>query len=135
MSQRPGSIVFGLVVGLGIAVLSYEWISSPDRGAERREQERVVAESRSLLKETLAIEQLEIVDPLSPQRRVGKVYIYPQQAGWELSGYYRRDESDIWHPYLLSMEVDLSLESLRVKDKDPALERIAAEDKRLSINP
>lgn len=135
MNRRPGSIVFGLVVGLLVAVLSYRWITDTERGAERAEQERVVMASRSLLQETLEIESLDIVDPLSPERKVGKVYVYPQQPGWEVSGYYRRSENDQWHPYLLSMDGDLSLENLKVKDNDPAVEQIAAADDRLSINP
>jgi hypothetical protein len=67
-----------------------------------------------------------MVDALAPQRKVGKVYIYPLENGWELSGYYRRDDDDHWHPYLLALGSDLSLLSLRIQDADPGLGQIAA---------
>ena len=126
MNHRVGSVVFGLAVGLAIAVLSYQWVTDPDKRAAHEEQEKVVALSREILKRTIAIQDLELVDPLAPQRKVGKVYIYPLENGWELSGYYRRDGDDRWHPYLLALSADLSLLSLKVQDSDPGLAQIAA---------
>ena len=134
MNHRAGSIVFGLIVGVGAAFLSYQWITNPERGEERAEQERVVLASRARLSARLRLDELEMVDPLSPQRKVGKVYVYPIDGGWEVSGYYRRSENDRWHPYLLALGDDLSLESLKVKDADPAVRQLAAEDARLSVN-
>ena len=135
MNRRPGSIVFGLIVGLAVAFLSYQWITNPDRGAERAEQERVVMVARNVLQVTLATGALAVVDPLSPDRKVGKVYIYPQGGGWEISGYYRRGETDRWHPFLLSLSTDLSLQSLKVQDDDAAIARRADANALLSVMP
>ena len=82
--------------------------------------------SREILKHSLEIHDLQLVDPLAPQRKVGKVYIYPLENGWEISGYYRRDDDDRWHPYLLELSVELSLRSLKVGDADSGLAQIAA---------
>lgn len=135
MNRRPGSIVFGLIVGLAVAILSYQWITNPERGAERAEQEHVVMVARNLLQVTLATGALEVVDPLSPDRKVGKVYIYPQSGGWEISGFYRRGETDRWHPFLLSLSTDLSLQNLKVQDDDAAIARRADADALLSVTP
>ena len=125
-NHRAGSIFFGLAVGLAIAVGSYQWVTDPDKRLEHEEQERVVELSREILKRTIAIHDLQVVDPLAPQRKVGKVYIYPVENGWELSGYYRRDDDDRWHPYLLALNSELLLRSLKVQDSDPGLAQIAA---------
>lgn len=126
MNHRVGSIVFGGVIGLAIAVLAYQWVTDPDKRVQHDEQERVVELSREILKHTLEIHDLQLVDPLAPQRKVGKVYIYPLENGWEISGYYRRDDDDRWHPYLLELSVELSLRSLKVQDADSGLAQIAA---------
>ncbi len=126
MNHRVVSIIFGLVVGLAIAVLAYQWVTDPAKRLERAEQERVVELSREILQQTLAIHDLQVVDALAPQRKVGKVYIYPLENGWELSGYYRRDDDDRWHPYLLVLSSGLSLRSLKVGDTDGGLAQIAA---------
>ncbi len=126
MNHRVGSIVFGGVIGLAIAVLAYQWVTDPDKRVIHDEQERVVELSREILKHTLEIHDLQLVDPLAPQRKVGKVYIYPLENGWEISGYYRRDDDDRWHPYLLELSVELSLRSLKVRDADSGLAQIAA---------
>jgi hypothetical protein len=64
-------------VGLIVAFLSYRWLVDPQPREERQLQERVVLESRGLLHEIIAAGPLVIVDPLAPDRKVGKVYIYP----------------------------------------------------------
>ena len=68
MNQRAGSIIFGIAVGLIVAALSYQWIMNPDRREQRAEQERAVAVSRTLLIEKLALGDIELLDPLEPQR-------------------------------------------------------------------
>ena len=133
MNQRVRSIIFGIVVGLIVATLSYQWIMNPDRREQRAEEERVVAVSRTLLIEKLAMGDIELVDPLEPQRKVGKVYIYPLANGWEISGYYRRNDTDRWHPYLLTLSPSLSLASLRIKDSDAGLAQLAAMDPTLEV--
>ena len=133
MNQRAGSIIFGIAVGLIVAALSYQWIMNPDRREQRAEEERVVAVSRTLLIEKLAMGDIELVDPLEPQRKVGKVYIYPLANGWEISGYYRRNDDDRWHPYLLTLSTSLSLTSLKIKDSDAGLGQLAAMDPTLEV--
>lgn len=133
MNQRAGSILFGIAVGLIVAALSYQWIMNPDRREQRAEEERVVAVSRTLLIEKLAMGDIELVDPLEPQRKVGKVYIYPLANGWEISGYYRRNDNDRWHPYLLTLSTSLSLASLKIKDSDAGLAQLAAMDPTLEV--
>ena len=133
MNQRVRSIIFGIVVGLIVATLSYQWIMNPDRREQRAEEERVVAVSRTLLIGKLAMGDIELVDPLEPQRKVGKVYIYPLANGWEISGYYRRNDNDLWHPYLLTLSTSLSLTSLKIKDSDAGLGQLAAMDPTLEV--
>ena len=120
--------MFAVAVGLGIALLSYRWIVDPSPRAAREQEEQVVAVSRSRLAETLDLGEIEIVDPLAPDRSVGKVYIYPAADGWEVSGYYRRGAGDRWHAYLMRLDASLGLTGLKVADRDPELlERAAGE--------
>jgi len=116
MNRRTGQLVFAFGIGLIVAVLAYRWIADPAPRAERALQESVVAESRKLLDTTLNIGQLEFVDPLSPSRKVGKSYVYRADAGWEVSGYYRRNEQDLWHPYLVSLDAAMALTHLKISD-------------------
>ena len=102
---------------------------------ERALQESVVESSRGHLKSAVGIDSLVIVDPLSPNRKAGKVYIYAEGDGWAVSGYYRRDENDRWHPYLMALNADRSLIFLKLKDRDPALIERAASDSLFEISP
>ncbi len=127
--------MFAVVVGVVVALLSYRWISDPVPKIERERQEHAVAESRRLLADTLAIRNLELVDPLEPNRKVGKVYIYPIADGWEISGYYRRNENDRWHPYLMSLSQSLALETIKVRDSEVALVERAENNPKLNVTP
>jgi hypothetical protein len=122
MNHRVGRLVFGFSVGLIIAVLSYRWIADTGPRIERQEQERVVVASREHLHATLDLGQLELVDPLSPDRVVGKAYVYPAGDGWEVSGFYRRDDQDLWHPYLVTLDASTKLTHLKISDT-PLLDR------------
>jgi hypothetical protein len=122
-------------VGLIVAFLSYRWLVDPQPREERQLQERVVLESRGLLHEIIAAGPLVIVDPLAPDRKVGKVYIYPAAVGWEISGYYRRNETDLWHPYLVQLDKDLVLTHLKISDQDPALIERGKNDPLLEVMP
>ena len=125
--------MFAVVVGVVVALLSYRWISDPAPKIERERQEQAVAESRRLLADTLSIRDLELVDPLEPNRKVGKAYIYPIADGWEISGYYRRNENDRWHPYLMSLSQSLALETIKVRDSEVALVERAENNPKLSV--
>ena len=133
MNHRAGSIVFGLAIGLLVAVLSYQWLTDPSNRMERNKEVSVVELSRGILNDTLGIHDLQIVDALAPQRRVGKVYVYPLENGWDVSGYYRRDDDDRWHPFLMALDTDLSLRSLKVQDSDNSLAQRAATDPLLEV--
>ena len=133
MNHRAGSIVFGIAIGLLVAVLSYQWLIDPTNRAARNEEVNVVQLSRGLLNDTLGIHDLQIVDALAPQRRVGKVYVYPLENGWDVSGYYRRDDDDRWHPFLMALDTGLSLRSLKVQDSDNSLAQRAATDPLLEV--
>ena len=76
-----------------------------------------------------------IVDAVSPASQVGKVYIYPTDEGWELSGHYRRDENDRWHPYLMALNGEAELVSLAVQDGNDRLIGMSAQDPRFSAVP
>ncbi len=135
MNHRIGSYVFGIAVGLLVAWYAYHWVSNPERLEERRRQEDAVLQARELLIERAGLEGPEIVDPLNPQRRVGKVYIYPNEGGWEVSGYYRRDEDDAWHPYLIVTDVESNVILIKVGDEDPALAALAEADPLFEVLP
>jgi len=109
-------MVFGAVVGLLVAWLAYQWITDSTRQEQRAEQERVVHAARNILVARLALDEPELVDPLEPQRKVGKVYIYPVEDGWEVSGFYRRNEDDRWHAWLMLLDPALGLQLLKVQD-------------------
>lgn len=121
MNHRLGRTVFAALVGLLVAYLSYAWITNPAGRAERVVQVNVVEAAREILSATLDVELLEIVDPIAPNRRVGKVYIYAEGENWAVSGHYRRGEGDRWHAYLMQLGPDAALLSLKVQDNDRQL--------------
>jgi hypothetical protein len=133
MRTRPGSIVFGIAVGLVVAITSYRWITAPDLRIDRDREVAVVHAARDALGSQLGVPVLETVDPLAPRRSVGKAYIYPADSGWEVSGYYRRGKGDRWHPFLMRLDAALGLIHLKVHDDDPDLARRAANDPRLEV--
>lgn len=116
MNHQIGKLLFGLVVGVLVAVFSYRWITNVEPRDDRLQEESVVVASRVLLERTLAIGTLQIVDPLAPDRVVGKAYVYPRESDWEVSGFYRRSDADLWHPYLITLNAELSLVHLKVSD-------------------
>jgi hypothetical protein len=133
MNHRIGRMIFGFGVGLLVAILSYRWIMDTAPRAERQLQETVVIAARELITSTVGAGALEIVDPLAPDRVIGKSYVYPIEGGWEVSGFYRRDEVDLWHPYLLTLDDSMALTHAKVSDK--ALLPKMSEDPRLEVLP
>jgi hypothetical protein len=129
VNHRLTSLLFAFAVGLTASFCSYQWITNPDRGAERAVEEAVVRASRRILESYVARSgDIEISDPLNRVREAGKVYIYPAADGWELSGQYRRVGERRWHAYLMSLDGDSELVSLSVEDSSPALAGIAETD-------
>ena len=133
MKHRIGRTVFALTVGLAVAFYSYHWVTNPEPRAARAAEEQAVEASRELLRSFVPSDTLEIVDPLAPNRKVGKVYVYAEGPGWAVSGYFRRSEGDRWHPYLLSLGKDYELVHMKVKDAK--LADAAAADPRLEVVP
>ncbi len=116
MNHRIGRSLFALAAGLIVAVFAFQWITDPQPRAQRVQEEQVVQKSRTLLTSVFAPDRLEIIDPLEPNRKIGKVYVYAEAPGWAVSGFYRRDDDDPWHPYLMTMTEGLELYQLKVKD-------------------
>lgn len=116
MNHRLGRALFALVVGLGVAVFAYSWITDPLPRAQRAAEERAVLAAREHLVAAVGDSGIEIVDPLSPDRKVGKVYIYTEDPGWAISGHYRRGIDDRWHAYLVHLTTDLELQALKAED-------------------
>ena len=135
MDHRIGRSVFALVVGLLVAGISYQWITNPDGREQRVIQVAVVEAAREQLKALIEAEALEIVDPLSPNRKVGKVYVYPEGENWAVSGYYRRGEGDRWHPYLMALASDRTMSKLKLQDRDQRLTERARMDPLLEVSP
>ena len=116
VNHRTGRLLFGFGIGLLVAYLSFQWITNPAPRAERKLEETAVAAARQQLERTLAIGAIEIVDPLAPNRKIGKSYVYRADDGWEISGYYRRGEGDRWHPYLMVLDPSLVIVNLKIQD-------------------
>jgi len=127
MNHRTGRVVFSLGIGLVVAIFAYRWIMNPAPRVERALQESVVVTSRDLLEETLAIGRLEIVDAIAADRKIGKTYVYRVDDGWQLSGYYRRNENDLWHPFIMTLDNSMALIHLKISDVE-LMDRGADED-------
>ncbi len=132
-NHRIGRLVFAFGVGLLIAFLSYRWITNPAPRLERELQEATVLAAREQLQGIIDAGSIEVVDPLAPDRKVGKVYVYRAGDGWEVSGFYRRDENERWRPFLMSLNADNAMIQLKVRD--PALAAEAANNDRLEVLP
>lgn len=135
MNHRIGRVIFATAVGLLVAGLSYQWITNPAGREERVLQIGVVEAARQHLAITIGDEDLQIVDPVSPNRKVGKVYVYPEDDAWAVSGYYRREDTERWHPFLMSLDAELHFKALKAQDRDPGLLERARMDPRLEILP
>jgi len=118
MNHRIARLVFAFAVGVIVAVYAFQWITDPAPRAERELEETVVSVARQNLQETLQLGAIEVVDPLAPNRKIGKSYVYRAADGWEVSGYYRRGEGDRWHPFLMALDASLATESLKVQDAE-----------------
>lgn len=127
--------MFAIGVGLIVASLSYQWITDPQGREERALQVNVVETAREVLTAVIGAASLEIVDPVSPNRKVGKVYVYPEGGAWSVSGFYRRSDDDRWHPFLMSLDAELELVSLKVQDSDAELLERARTDSSLEVRP
>jgi len=125
-----------VAIGLVLALYSYQRVTDPEPGLQKAREEGIVMVARDILQSYVSPgNPIEIVDALSPASKVGKVYIYPTDDGWELSGHYRRDESDRWHPYLMALNADAGLKSVAVQDGNDRLIGMSAQDPKFSAVP
>jgi hypothetical protein len=132
-NHRIGGLVFAFGVGLLVAFLSYQWITDPAPRVERQLQEAAVLAARGQLRDLAGSADLEVVDPLAPDRKMGKVYVYRVGDGWEVSGFYRRAGDDRWYPFLMSLDAANVMTLIKVRDT--ALAEAAGDDERLEALP
>jgi hypothetical protein len=116
MNHRIGRLLFAFGIGLIVAVAAFKWITNPAPRLERQLQEAVVMTAREHLATATGLAGLEIVDPVAPDRKVGKSYVFRAGEGWEVSGHYRRSEEDRWHPFLMALDASPSMTHLRLQD-------------------
>lgn len=116
MNHRIGRLIFGISVGLLAAYYAYQWAANSGSSMQRQQEEYAVAESRAQLLALLNIGDVTVVDPLLPDRKVGKAYVYSTGNGWEVSGFYRRNEQDLWHPYLVTLDEGFEVTHLKISD-------------------
>ena len=136
MQHKATRLLFAFAIGIFLALYSYQLITDPEPAIERAREEAVVIAAREILGSYIAADDgLEIVDPLAPNRVAGKTYIYPAEGNWQVSGHYRRNSNDRWHPYLMTIDQDLNLQVLSVRDPDNDLGAVAAADPRLNVTP
>ena len=132
--HRVFRLVFAFAVGIALALYSFERISDPEPARQRAREEAVVMSARDILRSYVpAEEEIRISDPLARNRIAGKVYIYPVDDGWEVSGHYRRNDADYWHPFLMKLDANVLLVSLLVRDRDASMIEAAAIDPRFSV--
>ncbi|MEX2124020.1 MAG: hypothetical protein WD795_09015 [Woeseia sp.] len=125
-----------LGIGLALALYAFHRATDPEPALQRAREEAVVLAARDILQSYIeAGPELRIVDPVSPDRKVGKAYIYPTASGWEVSGHYRRDHADRWHPFLMKLDTDAALLDLSVKDSSGDLAAKTREDPNFTAKP
>ncbi|ANO51265.1 hypothetical protein [Woeseia oceani] len=129
LNHRVVSRIVAIGFGLLLAMYSYQRITDPLPKEQRRQEEQVVMAAREILLSYVGRERtVDLVDPVAPDRKVGKVYIYPTDDGWQVSGHYRRDNEMRWHPWLMTLNKQHGLIALDVQDSSPDLVSIAAVD-------
>ena len=134
INHKVTGLLFAFSVGILLSVYAYRVVTNPEPAQQRAREEAAVMASRAIVADILsAHESLEIVDPLAPDRVVGKTYIYPAADGWDISGHYRRNARDQWHPYLVSLDENLQLRSFSARDAAADLVERAATDPRLTV--
>jgi hypothetical protein len=134
MSHGIVRLVVAFAVGLAVAVVAYQRVTDPEPARQRAAEEAAVLEARKILDVYIGGgPDLQIVDPLAPDRIVGKVYVYPTDAGFDVSGHYRRHADDPWHPFLLRLDRESTLLELSVRDDDANLLQRSESDPRLRV--
>ncbi|HWM28987.1 MAG TPA: hypothetical protein VNQ14_11055 [Woeseiaceae bacterium] len=136
MRHNIAKFTIALGVGIALALYAFHRATDPEPAMQRAREEAVVLAARDVLRSYIeAGPEFRIVDPVSPDRKVGKAYIYPTASGWELSGHYRRDATDPWHPFLMELDAERALVGLAVKDGSDGLAAKALKDPKFTARP
>ncbi|HWM28009.1 MAG TPA: hypothetical protein VNQ14_06095 [Woeseiaceae bacterium] len=136
LGHRIVKFTIALGIGLALALYAFHRATDLEPAMQRAREEGVVLAARDILRTYIeAGPGFEIVDPVSPKRAVGKSYVYPSASGWEVSGHYRRDARDRWHPFLMTLDAEANLASLSLKDASGTLAAKAKLDPKLSVQP
>jgi hypothetical protein len=134
LAHKVVRFTLALCIGLALAFYAYHRVTDPEPARQRASEEAAVLAARDILRSYLEpAGEAEIVDPVSPRRKIGKSYIYPADAGWEISGHYRRSESDRWHPFLMAIDHDHRLLRLSVRDTPGNFTPAALQDRKLEV--
>jgi hypothetical protein len=134
INHKITKLVVAFAIGIALSLWSYQMITDPEPAMERSLEEAAVLAARKIVGDFIGLtDESEIVDPLAPNRVAGKTYIYPVASGWQVSGHYRRNLSDRWHPFLMSLDGGLQVQQLSVQDTDPELGKRAEADPRLDV--
>jgi hypothetical protein len=132
--HRIFRLVFAFAVGIALAAYVFQRATDPEPAAQRAREEAVVLAARDILRASIPADRaIEIVDPLATNREAGKVYVFQAGDGWQVSGHYRRNAGDRWLPFLLSLNANVELLELTVRDPDPRMRAAADRDSRLTI--
>jgi hypothetical protein len=136
LTHRIVRFTIALGVGLALSLYAYQRVTDPEPAMQRAKEEAAVLAARDILQHYVRpAPELRIVDPVSPDRKVGKSYIYPTATGWEVSGHYRRNDADPWHPFLMALNPDASLAKLSVRDRPDSFPAEARQDPKFNAQP
>jgi hypothetical protein len=132
--HRIFRLFVAFAIGIAVALYAYDRVSDPEPARQRAQEEAAVLASRAILADYLAVDSgLQIVDPLAPDRVAGKVYVYPTAEGFDVSGHYRRSDTERWQPFLMRLDHDAGLLNLSVADDDEQLRQRSASDPKLRV--
>lgn len=132
-NHRVIRLVVAFVFGLAVAYGSFQWISDSERRARRVAEEAVALAAREILLSYITDEDLAVSDPLDRVRDAGKVYLFPTEDGWEVSGHYKRRNEKAWHAWLMALDPNISLVSLVVQDTNVELVELAKSDPKFTV--
>lgn len=134
LTHKVARLALALGLGLALSFYAYQRVTDPEPAMQRAREEAAVLAARDILRGYVGpASELEIVDPVSPRRTIGKSYIYPAATGWEISGHYRRNDADRWHPFLMSLGPDHNLVGLSVRDSAEQFPSEALQDGKLTV--
>ena len=134
LTHRIVKLTLAVGIGLALSFYAFHRVTDPEPAMQRAREEAAVLAAREILRSYVEpAAELRIVDPLSPDRKVGKSYIYPAESGWQVSGHYRRNDTDRWHPFLMTLNPGHSLASLSVMDSTPTLAARAQVDPKFTV--